>query len=102
MKIWMAKLVICSDNCCSQYKSAENFYNLQIIANKLETILIRIYGVANHGNGQVDCVGETAKIAIRNEVARTGTYYSSAGECVAFLKEKFEGKSKVLLGRTVH
>ena len=36
-------IVICSDNCCSQYKSAENFYNLQIIANKLETILIRMY-----------------------------------------------------------
>ena len=82
-------LVVCSDNCTGQYKSAENFYNLQMIANKYEATLIRIYGVANHGKGQVDC----AKIAIRNEVARTGRYFSTASECVQFLKKKFEGKT---------
>ena len=48
----------------------------------------RLTGGGGGGGG-----GGAAKIAIRNEVARTGRYFSTASECVQFLKKKFEGKT---------
>ena len=50
-------LVIESDNCTSQYKSAEHFYDLQCIADAIKKKIIRVYGIAGHGKGEVDHVG---------------------------------------------
>ena len=46
-------LVTCSDN-ATHRKSAENFSDLQDISNNLNKMLIRSYGVAGHGKGEID------------------------------------------------
>ena len=53
-----------SDNCTSQYKSAENFSDLQDLCNSLKIVVVRAFGVAAHGKGEVDHVGGLAKVAI--------------------------------------
>ena len=85
-------LVIESDNCSSQYKSVENFHNLQELSNKFNVTIIYLYGIAGHGKGEVDHVGGIAKISIRREIAAEG-FMSDAGEMVDFLKEKFGQKT---------
>ena len=55
-------LVIESDNCTSQYKSAEHFDGLVKLATRNNVKIIRIYGVAGHGKGEVDHVGGIAKV----------------------------------------
>ena len=45
--------VIESDNCKDQYKSAQHFYDMQQLANKLEKPIIRIYQVEGHGKREV-------------------------------------------------
>ena len=46
-------IVIESDNCRAQYKWAKHFNDLQSLANKLGKTVIRIYGIAGHGKGEV-------------------------------------------------
>ena len=53
-----------SDNCTSQYKSAESFHDLQYILDTYNVNLIRLYGVPGHGKNEVDSVGGVAKMAI--------------------------------------
>ena len=85
-------LFIESDNCFSQYKSVENFHNLQELSNKFNVTMIYLYGIAGHGKGEVDHVGGIAKISIRREIVTEG-FMSDAGEMVDFLKEKFGQKT---------
>ena len=54
--------------------------------------IIRIYGIAWHGKGEVDYIGGIAKIYLRREIA-TGTFMSRAADTVSFLKEKFHEKA---------
>ena len=81
-------LIITGDNCCSQYKSAKNFYDLNDISDEFGITIIRIYGVASHGKNEVDAVGGVAKIAIRSAISR-GTSFFNASDCVEYLREKF-------------
>ena len=81
-------LVLESDNCSNQYKSAESFYRLQQLSDLYSIPICCIYGVAAHGKNEVDSVGGVVKIAIRNEVARGG-HFEDAGECVSFLNKTF-------------
>ena len=46
-------IIIESDNCTSQYKSAQHFHDLQKISNQFDKTVVRIYGVAGHGKGEV-------------------------------------------------
>ena len=55
-------LVIESDNCTSQYKSVEHFDGLVKLAPRNNVKIIRIYGVAGHGKGEIDHVGGIAKV----------------------------------------
>ena len=55
-------LMIESDNCSSQYKSAEHFDGLLKLATKRNQKIIRINGVPGHGKGEVDHVGGIAKV----------------------------------------
>ena len=55
-------LVIESDNCTSQYKSAEHFDGLVKLATRNNVKIILIYRVVGHGNGEVDHVGNSAKV----------------------------------------
>ena len=85
-------IVVESDNCCSQYKSANHFASLQNISNREDKQLIRIWSIAGHGKGEVDHVGGVAKIAIRREVA-AGEMFASAEEMTDHLVIKFADKS---------
>ena len=82
-------LVVKSDNCCNQYKSAQSLNHLQSLSDKYNVPIIRIFGIPGHGKGEVDNVGGTVKAAVRQEVAR-GKYFYEAADCVSFLKNKFE------------
>ena len=46
-------VVIESDNCTAQYKSAKDFNDLQKLSNRLDKNIIRLYGIAGHGKGEV-------------------------------------------------
>ena len=86
-------IVIESDNCSLQCKSAEHFHDLQSIADSMNKKIIRIYGIAGHGKEEVDHVGGIAKIAIRREIAN-GALLAHAEEMVAFLEKKFQDNSE--------
>lgn len=64
--------VIESDNCNSQYKSAQHFQDIQSLADTFNFSIIRIFSVAGHGKGEVDHVGGLAKCAIRRYVGTRG------------------------------
>ena len=81
-----------SDNCSSQYKSSEHFHDLQSIANSTKKMLIRVFGIAGHGKGEVDHVGGIAKISIRREIAN-GACIEDADDMVTFLSSKFGEKT---------
>ena len=82
------KIIIESDNCTSQYKSSEHFAGLQELSNKFNVTLVRIYGVAGHGKGEVDHVGGLANVAIRREIS-AGQQLSNAEEMINCLEGKF-------------
>ena len=82
---------IISDNCASQYKCAAHFWDLQQIANTYNTTLIRFYGIAGHGKGEVDHVSGITKYKVRREVA-AGSKLQYSEEMVAFLSNKFGNK----------
>ena len=50
--------IIESDNCSSQYKSAQHFDNIQNIYNKTSVSIIFLFSVTGQGKGEVDHVGE--------------------------------------------
>ena len=58
-------IVIESDNCSSQYKSSAHFHGMQLLTNNWNVNIIRVYGIAEHGKGEVDHVGGLAKTVVR-------------------------------------
>jgi len=84
--------VIESDNCSGQYKSAQHFYDIQELSNKLGTPIVRLFSIAGHGKGEVDHVGGLAKCALRRYIG-TGGVINTAADCVSFLKNKFGDNS---------
>ena len=80
-----AVIVIKSDNCLGQYKS-HHFTNMQHLANKLNHTVIRVFGIADHGKGEVDHVTGVAKVAVQQQIAR-GELFASAWEVHEFLKK---------------
>ena len=85
------KLVIESDNCSGQYKSTQHFSHLQLLSNTWNRVIIRLYGIAGHGKGEVDHVGGVAKIGVRTAIA-SGSVFDNSKEIVSFLNEKFGKK----------
>ena len=81
-------ILIESDNCCSQYKSAEHFHDLQKLSNEEEKMVVRFYGVEGHGKGEVDHVGGIAKVNARDEMTR-GTIFENAAQIVSHLVKHF-------------
>ena len=84
-----SQIVIESDNCSSQYKSSCHFSGMQELANEYQTNLMRVYGIAEHGTGEVDHVGGVAKSNVHKQVA-TESIFTNATDIVDFLKIKFE------------
>ena len=87
-----AYVVIESDNCPSQYKYAEHFYTIPQLSNELYARVVRVFGILEHGKGELDHVGGIAKNAIRKEIAG-GHILQSSSEMVDFLQQKFADKS---------
>lgn len=81
-------ILVHSDNCTSQYKSAESFYDLQNLSNNFGKTVIRVYGVAGHGKSEVDSIGGILKIAVRRAVS-CGSYFEKSSDITKFLTEKF-------------
>ena len=81
-------MIIESDNCLQQYKSATHFGILQEICNKYVKKIIRVYSIAEHRKGEVDHVGGLAKTAVRRAVSSFSTF-SNASDVVDFLIDKF-------------
>lgn len=86
------KILIESDNCSSQYKSSQHFHDLQLLANQFNRTVIRVFGIAGHGKGEVDHVGGVVKVAARQEINR-GRLFTNAQEVNEFLCSKFEDKT---------
>ena len=84
-------IVIESDNCASQYKSSSHFSSMQSLANEQNRPVIRVFGIAEHGKGEVDHVGGIAKTTIRREIA-AGKFFANAESMVSFLQDKFKKK----------
>ena len=78
-------IVIESDNCSNQYKSAQHFFHLQELANIFKKDIIRIHGIAGHGKGEVDHVEGLEKVAIRQHIA-SGGFVQSSFEMIDFLQ----------------
>ena len=85
----MTEILSNTDNCTSQYKSAQNFFELQCLADQYECTIIHIYDVAGHGKNEVDAVGGVAKIAIGNAVAR-GQSILDDNDFTVYLNDNFE------------
>eukprot|EP00794_Sanderia_malayensis_P020851 gene20851-22896_t len=95
-------VLIQSNNCSSQYKSAEHFAHLQQLSNEYNSIIIRVWSIAGHGKGEVDHVGGVAKITIKREIGN-GEFFYDAGEMVERLNEKFyENKSPCYFFKEIH
>ena len=62
-------ILVCSDNCKSQYKLAKHFHYLQSLANEKEKQVLRVWPNAGHGEREVDHVGRVAKIYITRVVS---------------------------------
>lgn len=77
-----------SDNCSSQYKSSAHFDSIQRLCNQLNCPIIRVFGIPEHGKGEVDHVGGIAKTAIRREIA-AGSFFSDVEDMENMLRSKF-------------
>ena len=73
-------MVIESDNCSSQYKSAAHFLGVQEICDQMQVKVIRVFRIPEHGKGEVDHMGGITKIKIR--VSRVSIF-----ECERHSKE---------------
>ena len=49
-------VIIESDNYTSQYKSRAHFSDMQELADEMELTIIRVFGMTEHGKGEVDHV----------------------------------------------
>ena len=70
-------IVIESNNCSSQYKSSTHFENVQRLCNDYDTKVIQVFGIPEHGKGEVDHVGDTAKNTIKRGVT-SGMFFNVA------------------------
>eukprot|EP00794_Sanderia_malayensis_P019611 gene19611-21542_t len=80
-------ILVESDNCSGQYKSAEHFHDLQKISNDTNLKLIRLYGIEGHGKGEVDHVGGIAKVYARDQITRGVIFTNAAGIATSLIKK---------------
>ena len=59
---------------------------MQMLANKFQVNVIRIFSIAEHGKGEVGHVGGLAKTTVRRAVA-AGEFFNDVGEMVENLDE---------------
>ena len=81
-------IIIESDNCTTQYKSASNFFKLQQLSDVFRKPIIHIWSIAGHGKGEVDHVSGIAKVTIRQDIAG-GMLFTDAEDMVRHLPSKY-------------
>ena len=81
-------LVIRSDN-AMHFKSAENFADLQQISNVLNITVIRVFGIAGHGKGEIDSCGGHMKNPVRKGIANK-VHITTAEEAADYLNIHYE------------
>ena len=81
-------ILIQSDNCSSQYKSARHFSHLQKLANSQQKEVLCLWSIAGHGKGEVDYVGGVAKIAIKHAISND-FFFENSSDMVQYLSDKF-------------
>ena len=81
-------IIIERDNCASQYRSCAHFNDIQQLSDEYNTVIIRVFGILEHGKGETDREGGIAKTAIRRETG-VGQFFADAGDMVEFLQEQF-------------
>jgi len=86
-------MVIESDNCKVQYKSTEHFDTIQALADFFKIDIIRVFGIPEHGKGEVDHVGGIAKTTIRREIA-TGAFFIDIQDMNDMLCSKFSNHTE--------
>ena len=81
-------VLIQSDNCSSQYKSAHHFSHLQKLANSQQKEVLHLWSIAGHGKDEVDHTGGVAKIAIKRAISND-FFFENSSDMVQYLSEKF-------------
>ena len=59
---------------------------MQHLGNKFNHAAVRVFGIADHGKGEVDHVSGVAKVAVQQQIAR-GELFTSAWQVHEFLKK---------------
>ena len=83
-------ILVESDN-GNDYKSAQHFFDVQRICDKVRVPIIRAYGTPEHCKHEVDHVGGVAKMVLRRAVA-SGEFFEDVGAMVEFLEGELEDK----------
>ena len=81
-------VLIQSDNCSSQYKSAHHFSHLQKLANSQQKQVLHLWSIAGHGKDEVNHTGGVAKIAIKRAISND-FFFENSSDMVQYLSEKF-------------
>lgn len=81
-------LVIETDNCASQCKSAAHFYCLQFLSERKKMKIVRVYGIVGHVKQALDHVGGMIKEWVWWEVA-AGQFFIHTDDMIEFLAHKF-------------
>ena len=84
-------LVIRSDN-ANHFKSAENFRDLQEISDQLGKMVIRVFGTASHGKGEIDSCGGHLKNPVRQAIANK-VHIASDIEAADYLNAHYADKT---------
>jgi hypothetical protein len=80
-------IIIESDNAV-QYKYTQHFHEIQKLSNRMNKTIIRVYGIAQHGKGEVDHVGGIAKNTLRKAIAERKVFQNVEQMC-EYLQTKF-------------
>ena len=82
--------IIRSDN-ATHFKSAENFADLQEISNAIDKVVVRVYGQAGHGKGEIDSCGGHLKNPVRKGIANN-VHIVNSDEAANYLTSHYEEK----------
>ena len=78
-------LILCSDNCATQYKSRFVFKALMELAKKYNIQIIFFYGEAGHGKGLIDAMAWFGcKGPLRKEIVTNDTWFQIQIKCIHF------------------
>ena len=88
------KLVICSDNCSTQYKSLYVFQDLLDLSIKHNIQITWFYGEAGHGRGLIDAMAWFGcKGPLRHAIFSKDCWFSTAGDMSEYLTTHFSAKN---------